>query len=243
MRRLLAVGLMLSVAAVASASIIMDDFENPPYATTADLDPPWVLNVGTVADSFLDTTMNGPTWPGDQSVHHTVVGARRDRSDFAPFEITGTSTAIWRFDYYDFVGDASDPRQYGQLLSQAIGGGLSELVAMGQYNNAGPVHDSTKYQARVAFSGVGWINLNTTRSIGWHTFEARIGASTLDFYVDGVPDTLGLPHNGVEWYEARIGSGLSSAGGEAAYDNYYLTPEPGSLALLALSSLVLLRRR
>jgi MYXO-CTERM domain-containing protein len=238
----LTLGVVLAVASTASASIVItDDFENPPYATTADLDPPWALAVGTVADSFLDTTMNGPSAPGTQSVHHTAVGARRDRSDFTPFQVTGT--AIWRFDYYDFVGSASDPRQYGQLLSQASGGGLSELLAMGQYNNAAPVHDSTKYQARVAFSGVGWINLNTTRSVGWHTFEARIGATTVDFYVDGVADTLNLPHNGFEWYQARIGSGLSSAGGDAAYDNYLLTPEPGSLALLVLGGLPLIRRR
>ena len=59
----------------------------------------------------------------------------------------------------------------------------------------------------------------------------------------GVLDTAGVSHAGTDWYQARIGSGLSSAGGAAYYDNYVVTPEPTSLALLALGGLFGLRRR
>ena len=63
--------------------------------------------------------------------------------------------------------------------------------------------------------------------------------------MDGILDTAGIPHAGGDWYQARIGSGLSSAGGAASYDNYLLeiVPEPGSLALMMLGGLALLRRR
>jgi hypothetical protein len=248
MRKLVALGLLLAVAPAASAMVIIqDDFES--YVDTASLSPPWVLTVGTVADSYLDTTDNGPTWPGVQCVTHVqstgtpLEADRRDNTSFAPFEVTGSQYLVWAFDYEDTVGSASDPRQYGQLLAGSAG--LSELISMGQYNAAAPVHDPNKYQARVAFGGPGWFNLNTNRSVGWHRFEARIYANYVDFYVDGLPDTLGVPQAGGDWYNARIGSGLSTAGGAASYDNYLLelVPEPGSLFLLALGGLAVLRRR
>jgi hypothetical protein len=241
MRKLIAVGLVLAVAPAASALVIIqDDFES--YTTTASLDPPWVLTVGTTADSYLDTTDNGPTWPGVQCVTHTLVAARRDNTSFTPVEVTGGEYLVWAFDFEDTVGNASDPRQYGQLLAGSAG--LSELISMGQYN-AATDQDSNKYQARVAFGGPNWFNLNTDRSVGWHRFEARIHATYVDFYVDGSPDTLGVSHAGGDWYNARIGSGLSSGGGQASYDNYLLelVPEPGSLFLLALGGLAVLRRR
>lgn len=249
MRKLIAVGLVLAIAPAASALVlIQDDFENPPYATTADLDPPWVLAVGTVADSYLDTTDNGPTWPGEQCVTHVqstgtpLEADRRDNTSFTPYEVTGANYLVWAFDFEDTVGNTADPRQYGQLLAGSAG--LTELIAMGEYNAAAN-QDSNKYQARVAFGGPGWFNLTTDRSVGWHRLEARIYAGYVDFYVDGLPDTLGVTHAGGDWYNARIGSGLSTAGGAASYDNYLLevVPEPGSLFLLALGGLAVLRRR
>lgn len=245
MRKLLALGFLLALAPVAAANVLLsDDFES--YATTADLAPAWTLAVGTTADSYLDTTDNGPTWPGDQCVTHTTVAARRDYS-IASTEITGSDYLIWAFDFEDTVGNAANPRQYGQLLAGSAG--LSELLTMGQYNSVtkpGEVFNSNKYQARVAFaSGQGWFNLTTDRSVGWHRFEAHIHADHVDFYVDGILDTAGIPHAGGDWYQARIGSGLSSAGGAASYDNYLLevVPEPGTLALLMVGGLALIRRR
>ncbi len=237
MRNLLVLASVAACATMASANIIDDDFES--YATTGDLNAAWPVTSGSDTDTFLDVD---PTDPLNQVVTDTTATSRRSQS-FAPMSVSGGDTFVWSFDFYDYVGSASDPRNYGQLLSQASGGGLNELLAMGMYNNAGPTHDPTKYQARVAFGGPNWFNLNADRSIGWHNFTAVIGASTVDFYVDGVLDTAGVSHAGFEWYEARIGSGLSSAGGGASYDNYLVTPEPASLALLALGGLFVTRRR
>jgi len=246
MQKLLGISVVLILASTAWADIINDDFES--YADNTQLGAVWPIGVGTTADTYLDLTDNGPTWPGDRCVYDTTVASRRDQS-FAPTEVTGSDYLVWAYDYYDTVGNTGDPRQYGQLLSQASGGGLNELLAMGQYNTVtmpGEVFNANKYQARVAFAaGQGWFNLNTNRAVGWHRFEARVYADHVDFYVDGAFDRGPFPHAGVEWYQARIGSGLSSAEGDAKYDNYLLTlvPEPAALTLLALGGLVLVRRR
>jgi hypothetical protein len=229
MRKVLVFSIAAIFVSTAAANIIDDDFES--YADTAALDAFWPVTTGTNADTFLSVD---PLDPLNQCVAYTTVAARRSQS-FTPFT---APLIVWGYDFYDTVGTAAMPRQYGQLL--ADNGGLSELIAMGQYNAAPSVPDF--YQARVAFSGVGWFNLTTPRSVGWHRFEAHIGPTTVDFYVDGLLDTAAVPHNGGMWYEARIGSGLSSTG-TAFYDNYLLTPEPGTLTLLALGGFALLRRR
>ena len=169
MKRLLALGIVLTLTAVALADVIHDDFES--YADTAALNAVWPKTVGTDADTYLEVGANGPTWPGEKCVHNTTVAARRDYL-FTPFVLT-SGTFVWQFDYYDFVGNATDPRQYGQLLAEDDVGGLSQLVAMGQYN-AATNHNPNKYQARVALGSLNWFNLNTNRSVGWHTFMAVI---------------------------------------------------------------------
>jgi hypothetical protein len=240
MKRVLALCLLASVASASATIIIQDDFES--YADTAALNAVWPKALGTDADTYLEVGANGPTWPGEKCVRNTLVTARRDRS-FTPFDLQA-GEFIWQYDYYDFVGNTADPRQYGQLLANTLpsGGTLAQLVAMGQYNAALPVHNRNKYQARVAFGSVNWFNLNTDRSVGWHTFKAVFHPTTVDFYVDGVLDTAGVACPGGWWYQARIGSGTSSAGGQARYDNYLLTPEPAALALLALGLLAARRR-
>lgn len=243
MKKIAALALLLAVAPAAMATVVLsDDFES--YADTAALNVAWPKGVGTDADTLLDVD---PLDALNQVVRNTNVAARRDLN-ITPTVATAGNLLVWSFDFYDFAGNTTGPRQYGQLHSRPVGGGsLNELIAMGQYNAAAPVHNNNKYQARVAFgpSAVNWFNLNTDRSVGWHEFKAIIGPTTVDFYVDGVADTLGIPHAGAEWYHTRIGSGLSATA-NALYDNWGLetiVPEPATLALLAMGGLVIVRRR
>jgi hypothetical protein len=240
MKKLLALGLLLSFAPLASATVtlINDDFQS--YGDDTALGAVWPIGVGTTATTYLDLD---PTDALNQVVHQedsSVGSGRRDQS-FAPTTLQSWQEIVWQFDFYDFAGNTTGPRQYGQILAGS--GGLSELIAMGQYN-AATNHDNNKYQARVAFGGPNWFNLNTDRSVGWHTFKAVINPTTVDFYVDGVLDTAGVPQGGTDWYQARIGSGLSATA-DALFDNYsvVVSPEPASLALLVLGGVVALRRR
>jgi len=249
MRRLLALGLVLVLASPAWAGLIIinDDFES--YADTAALNAVWPKGAGTDADTYLLVGDNGPTWPGEKCVENTLILARRDQG-FTPYQLAANEEIIWAFDFKDTVGPTgASYRQYGQILSAASpGGALNELLAIGVYNSVtkpGEVFNPNKYQARIAFGpGQGWFNLNANRSVGWHRFEVHIKPTTVDYYVDGAPDIVGLPHAGLYWYQARIGSAVSSAAGMARYDNYgvEVIPEPAALLLLALGGLVLRRR-
>jgi hypothetical protein len=247
MRKLVPLTVAGFIASAAVAAIIQDDFES--YADTAALNLVWTRSLGTDADTYLEIGANGPTWPGEKCVRHTTVAARRDFT-FPDIQIEPNGYLVWQFDYYDFVGNTADPRQYCQILarSEQGGGSLAELLSVGQYNAAAN-HNRNKYQLRVAFnSAINWINMNTDRSVGWHTFRVEIHRTYADFYVDGVLDTGNLALNpnatALWWYQVRIGSGLSSAGGQARYDNMllYYVPEPSAVVLLVVGALALRRR-
>jgi len=90
----------------------------------------------------------------------------------------------------------------------------------------------TYYSARVAFSpGNNWQIMNQNgapaRSVGWHQFKIVVKSTTADFYVDNV---LGSPNRAyatsqgsVSFEQIRVGSGYSTAGLAAYYDDVLLT--------------------
>jgi hypothetical protein len=243
MKQVLALCILAFVASTSAAIIIQDDFES--YADTTALNAVWPKGGGTDLITYLLPGDNGPTWPGEKCVENLTTAARRDRN-FTPTLLAPGEELIWAFDFKDMDTTVAF-RQFGQLLSSSTpGGSMDELIAMGVYNSADPneVFNGNKYYARVALSPANWFALNTTRSAGWHRFEARIKQTgTVDFYVDNVLDTAGVAQAGDYWYQARIGSNLSSIRA-ARYDNYLVnvTPEPATLGLLVLGLLAARRR-
>jgi MYXO-CTERM domain-containing protein len=236
----------LAAVPASAAEVFSDNFDG--YADDTALNAVWPLAGGTSADSFLATDPNDAT---NKFVQETAATAnnlgRRDRS-FTPFVPTSTTPLTFNFTYIDQTGTASGIRQYNQVLANNASAGLSQLIAMGEYNNA-TSQDNGKYQARVAFGSDNWFNLNADRSAGPHDFTEEIFSDHVNFYVDGVLDTTKAYNADVSggFYQVRIGSGLSSLNGGAGFDNYSVStdavPEPAALGLLGLGSLALLRRR
>jgi hypothetical protein len=238
---------LAAIASSASASLVFsDDFNG--YADDTALNAVWPLAGGTSADSFLATDPNDAT---NKFVQETAATAnnlgRRDRS-FTPFVPTTTTPLTVKFTFIDQVGNASGIRQFNQVLANNGSAALSQLVAMGEYNNA-TNQDNGKYQARVAFGSDNWFNLNADRSVGPHDFTEEIFSDHINFYVDGVLDTTKAYTADVSggFYQVRIGSGLSSVNGGAGFDNYSVStdavPEPAALGLLGLGGLTMFLRR
>jgi len=249
-RALLAIGCLAIAAATSQGTVILfDDFEG--YADQTAMNSVWTPAVGSGAQ--LSTTQSfSPT----HSAYIDLTARRSDRT-FAETAGSDAEPLEWSVQFRDSaVGNA---RQYIQLLDYAPA--TNQLISIGVYNSVpgATVADlNTYYAARVAFApgggftAAGWFLLNdpgvATRSQGWHELKVVFKDTVAEFYVDG---TLGKTQQyttsagGTSFEQARIGSGVSTANGDAYYDDYLIekVPEPAALMLLGLGTLLFVRRR
>jgi hypothetical protein len=256
----------MGVAPANAALIFDDDFEG--YSSQANFQATWVP--GT-SGTWTTAQSTSPTHSIETQAGATQLNSRTFSATTATDIVaTDSNPLVWSFQFYDdaanlpTVGNTLG-RSYGQLHGRrASDGALTQLLSMGLWNANVPkasngVTSTTAelrqyYAARTAFApGGNWILLDTgpTRSAGWHELKAIIGSSQVEYFVDGVSaltqNYVPVANPIVGWYQARIGSGLSS-GTKVAYDDYRVeqVPEPSTLALFGLAtigSLGLLRRR
>jgi hypothetical protein len=238
-----------------AATIVSDDFEG--YSSQANFEATWIPSGAT------GTWTTAQSVSPDHSIGTSAGATQRNDLTFSAstatdIVATDAEPLIWSYQFYDDAANLPPAgntlgRSYGQLLGRrSSDGALTQLLAMGLWNANSPkasdgVTSTTAelrqyYAARTAFApGPNWIVLDTgpTRSAGWHELKAVIGSTQVEYLVDGVSAyTTSYDAAGgdvVGWYQARIGSGLSS-GTADAYDNYNLVqvPEPATCALIGL---------
>lgn len=143
------------------------------------------------------------------------------------------------------------PRNFCELRAYA-GDGIpasytvqtQATIALGLYGI--PV-SADHYHARVKYGGVdSWYYLTTPRSPGWHQLTASIGLNEVVIYVDGALDTTVPLTNPSQCYAfdgVTLGSGLTSSGYDAWFDNILVTPEPATMTLLGAAALALIGNR
>ncbi len=247
MRTCLVPAVVLALVAAASGAIIQDDFES--YSSQQGFEAAWPL-----------VTTNGMVWTTDNahSPTHSVFSngdlARRHYHNFG-MTVTPSDLNPLIADFWMSVPEVNNnARQYCEVRGYGGGaynqGTLNELYAIGMYNGtSGP----TYYQARVAFGGPNWIDLNLpgapTRQAGWHHFKIEmLGQGVINFYVDDFLSGTATDTSPTPLDDFILGSGLTSnptVPQSSYYDdvNVDVVPEPAALALLALGLVAGLRRR
>ncbi len=221
------------------------------YSDQAAFQAAWPVS-GT-ASLVLTRTNSASPW---QSVEGLTTATRNARTIGEVGFLNGsTDTVIFRFNFYDSVGSASAYRQYAELDDTGSPSSSGQLFAIGLNNNI----SSTYYMARIlggdGGNGAGaFFSLDAagapTRSTGWHSLEADIGDTTVQYYVDGIlSKTVSISAVTDRSLDTvRVGSNLS-AGQVAYYDDIYVArvavPEPSVLALGLVGGLgsLMARRR
>ncbi len=248
MKAVVAVGFMLCLSAMACGAIlIQDDFES--YADQAAFLAAWPP-VTTAVMELTTANANSPT----HSVFSNGDLARRHYRNFGAEITPSDAEPLWA-EFWMTVPEANNnARQYCEIRAYHDGGygqgALDELYAIGLYN--GIANPGNNFQARVAFGGPNWINLDLpgapTRTPGWHKFGIEVrGAGVINFYVDGILSGTATDTSPNALDDFILGSGLTS-NPAAPQSSYYddilvqVVPEPAALGLLALG-LLLVRRR
>jgi hypothetical protein len=255
---LITVGLLGSVVvASAQTTIFSDNFDG--YADQAAFNAVW--NVGLVGGGGILSTEQAFS-PSQSIKAPGIATAYQSGHDITPVWGLNGQPLVFSFRFYDAT-QANNLRQFATIRDTTPA--LAQLVAIGAYNDTTLTKNrytglsvtaadlNTYYAARVPFApGPNWFILNgpgaPTRSTGWHELKAVFYDTTVDFFVDGVNSLSGLTTSyasaagAITFDRVTVGSGLSSANGEAYYDNVQvaLIPEPTTIALLGLGGLAFL---
>jgi len=255
---------LASAQCVLAQTIFSDNFDS--YADQAAFNAVW--NVAQVPAGVGATLSTEQAFSPLQSVKAPgSTTAYQSGHDITPVWGLNSAPLTWSFEFYDST-QAANLRQFGALRDATPA--LAQLVAIGAYNDTTLTKDrytgasataadlNTYYAVRVAFApGPNWFILNgpgaPTRSTGWHELKAVFYSTTVEFFVDGVNALSGLTTSyasapgAITFDRVLVGSGLSSANGEAFFDNVLVViPEPSTFALGLLGGLGMLwisRRR
>jgi len=219
-----------------------DDFESYPYPAALDA----VYTQIHPADPVkLDQTHGCNDW---QSIHFGGITPGYSRRMYRNLGAwTGSDASPLELEVMIDLDDATDywTRQFIELRDyseDAYGAGsLDEIVAIGC--NSTSVPDTSKYAGRVLYGPTaGWFSYNTPKSDEWIRLTTRIKTSTVEFYVDGVLDTVRSITAGRSFDCIVIGSGLTSRQ-DVWFDHLKISivPEPATLLFLAAGGLFLRR--
>jgi hypothetical protein len=261
-KRTFALAAVVALALVSSANaaiIFSDDFESGNLSnwTTTGTSPlvidtaQQIVPAGGTFSAKMDTSAD--------RMHHNII------ADNGGSELSGASTFTSYI--YDPGSTAPATRIFNEVRGYSGGTGLpnggtaasgtlAQLLAIGKYNTVtlpGEVFNGNKYQGRVTFgTSAGWFNLSDpgspNRSAGWHKFmiERLTDDTTINFYVDDILSRTITAATVQSWDTVILGPGLGTTVGDAWIDGLSVqsvVPEPASLTVLALGSLVMLRRR
>jgi len=241
MRTRILLPIAISLFALSGQAAVFLDEHFDSYADQTAFQTAWPINgtASTVLNSSQSVSPN-------QSVEGLTTATRNAFSiGEVGFLNASSDVVIFRFSFYDSAGSAGAYRQYAELDDTAAPSGSGQLFAMGLNNNIA----STFYMARI-LGGDGGAGVSAffkldgagapTRTTGWHTLEADIGDTSVNYYVDGIlsktVDISGLTDRSLD--TVKVGSNLSAT--QVAYfDDIHVerssVPEPtvAGLGLLA----------
>jgi hypothetical protein len=226
--------LCLCAGSAPATVFLNENFDS--YADQAALQAAWPVS-GTATTLLKNDQSASPS----QALEGLTTATRNIHSiGEVGFLNASTDTVIFRLNFYDSSATTAAYRQYSELIDGAASSS-GQLYALGLNNNIA----STKYMARI-LGADGGSGLNAffkldgagspDRSTGWHTLEADISDTSVNYYVDSIlsktVDITALTDRSFD--SVRVGSNLS-AGAVAYFDDVQVervaVPEPSALAL------------